>query len=123
MIRPIAAATLLLVLTTFAQPAQTPIYGFSSANVVGERQLEAQFDAKLNRENLRNWMQRLSARPHHLGSPYDRENAEFLASLFRSWGYETQIETFTVLFPTPKTRVVELIAPERFTAALAEKPM
>jgi N-acetylated-alpha-linked acidic dipeptidase len=125
MIRSVAAALLLILATaTIAQsPADAPIYGFSSASVANEKALEAQFDAKLNRENLRNWMKRLSARPHHLGSPYDKENAEFIASLFRSWGYETRIETFDVLFPTPKTRLVELIAPERFTAALAEKPM
>jgi N-acetylated-alpha-linked acidic dipeptidase len=125
MIRRLAPTLLLILATvTFAQPpAPPPIYGFTPANASAERELEARFDAKLNRENLRSWMQRLSARPHHLGSPYDRENAEFLASLFRSWGYDTQIETFTVLFPTPKTRLVELIAPERFTAALAEKPM
>ena len=65
-------------------------------------------------------MKRLSARPHHLGSAYDKENAEFIASLFKSWGYDTNIEHFDVLFPTPKTRVVELIAPERYTAKLAE---
>jgi len=74
----------------------------------------------MNRDNLRNWMQRLSARPHHLGSDYDRQNAEFIASLFRSWGYDTNIEEFQVLFPTPRKRVVELIAPERYTAKLFE---
>ena len=124
MMRRLAASLLLLTAATFAQsPAPQPIYGFADASLPAERALETQFDAKLNRENLRNWMQRLSARPHHLGSAYDRANAEFLASLFRSWGYDTQIETFQVLFPTPKTRLVELVAPEHFTAALAEKPM
>src|SRR5947208_1703479 len=65
-------------------------------------------------------MKRLSARPHHLGSPYGKENAEFIASLFRSWGFETEIERFDVLFPTPKTRVVEMTSPQKFTAKLAE---
>ena len=46
-------------------------------------------------------MHRLAARPHHLGSPYGKENAEFIAGLFRSWGYEIAIEEFQVLFPTP----------------------
>ncbi len=62
----------------------------------------------------------MTARPHHLGSAYGKQNAEFMASLFQSWGYETTIERFDVLFPTPKTRVVELLAPERYTAKLAE---
>ena len=46
-------------------------------------------------------MHRLAARPHHLGSPYGKENAEFIAGLFRSWGYESRIDEYQVLFPTP----------------------
>jgi len=123
--RTLLALLLILAAATFAQTpvADAPIYGFSPSSLAGEKALEAQFDAKLNRDDLRNWMKRLSARPHHLGSSYDAANAEFIASLFRSWGYDTQIETFDVLFPTPKTRLVELIAPERFVAALAETPL
>src|SRR5207237_8714961 len=79
--------------------------------------------SKLNRDNLRNWMQRLSARPHHLGSSYDSQNADFIASLFKSWGYDTAIEEFQVLFPTPHKRLVELIGPEHFTARLFEPPV
>jgi len=97
-----------------------PLMGFSRESSAKERAIEAQFDASLKKENLREWMKRLSARPHNLGSPYDKENAEFLAGLFRSWGYDTKIEQFKVLFPTPKTRLVELTAPERFTAKLLE---
>src|SRR2546428_999117 len=110
--------------TLFAKTtSDKTIFGFTASSAAKERALEAQFDSKLNRDNLRNWMQRLSARPHHLGSDYDRQNAEFIASLFRSWGYDTAIEEFQVLFPTPRTRVVELIAPEHFTAKLFEPPL
>ena len=110
--------------TLFAQvPADAPMLGFSSAGAAKERALEAQFDSSLKRDELRDWMKRLSARPHHLGSDYDHDNAMFIASLFRSWGYDTNIEEFRVLFPTPKRRVVELIAPDHFTAKLAEPPV
>lgn len=85
-----------------------------------QRALEARFDSYLNRDNLRNWMKRLSARPHHVGSPYGKENAEFIAAQFRSWGYDTQIEEFSVLLPTPKTRVLEMLAPVQFKPALTE---
>ena len=115
--RPIALA-LLLTATLSAQSPTQSIHGFRDPE--RQRALEAQFDAKLSRDNLRNWMKRLSARPHHVGSPYGKENAEFMAALFKSWGYETQIERFDVLFPTPKVRVVELVAPEKFTAKLNE---
>ncbi|MGZ5433486.1 MAG: M28 family peptidase, partial [Thermoanaerobaculia bacterium] len=116
--RLITAALLLTTTALTAQPAPTPIYGFKDS--AKQHALEKQFDAKLNRDNLRNWMKRMTARPHHLGSAFGKENAEFMAALFKSWGYETNIERFDVLFPTPKTRVVELIAPQRYTAQLAE---
>jgi N-acetylated-alpha-linked acidic dipeptidase len=116
---------LLLATLASAQSANDakPMLGFSADDAAKERQLEQQFDAKLNRENLRSWMQRLSARPHHIGSAYDKDNAEFLLSLFKSWGYDARIEEFDVLFPTPKTRVVELIAPDKYTLKLAEPPL
>ncbi|HEX6641486.1 MAG TPA: M28 family metallopeptidase [Thermoanaerobaculia bacterium] len=117
--RRLLASTLLLTTTTLsAQTPPAPIYGF--ADPAKEQALEAKFDASLNRANLEAWMKRLAARPHHVGSAYGRENAEFIASLFKSWGYDTAIERFDVLFPTPKTRVLELIAPDQYTAKLAE---
>ena len=118
--RRLTAVLLLLSTTLSAQtrPAAPPIYGFKDP--AKQHALERQFDGKLNRDNLRNWMKRMTARPHHLGSPYGKENAEFMASLFRSWGYETKIERFDVLFPTPKIRVVELLGPEKYTAKLHE---
>jgi N-acetylated-alpha-linked acidic dipeptidase len=117
------AIALLIASTAIAQTSDKPIFGFMAANAVKEQVLEANFDTQLNRDNLREWMKRLSARPHHLGSAYDHDNAEFIASLFRSWGYDTNIEQFQVLFPTPNTRVVELIAPEKYTAKLFEPPV
>jgi N-acetylated-alpha-linked acidic dipeptidase len=65
-------------------------------------------------------MEHLSARPHHVGSAYDKENAEWILAKFRSWGHDARIETFDVLFPTPKERAVELLRPTRFTAQLRE---
>jgi N-acetylated-alpha-linked acidic dipeptidase len=123
--RTVFALAVFLATTLFAQtpPADTPMLGFSAGSAAKERTLEAQFDSSLKRDELRDWMKRLSARPHHLGSPYDHDNQLFIADLFKSWGYDTRIEEFSVLFPTPKRRVVELIAPERFVAKLAEPPV
>jgi N-acetylated-alpha-linked acidic dipeptidase len=99
-----------------AAPTTPNLSGFDRAGAERQRATEAKFDAILRRENLREWMKRLSARPHHVGSPYGKENAEFMAGLFRSWGYEVEIERFDVLFPTPKVRLLEMTAPERFAA-------
>ena len=79
-----------------------PLQGFSAHSSTAQRALETRFDAGLSKENLRDWMQWMTAKPHHLGSPFGREVAEFIAATFRSWGYETDIETFDVLFPTPR---------------------
>ncbi len=99
------------------------IMGFTSAGAADQRALEAKFDSGLNAANLREWMKRLSLRPHHVGSKYDKENAEFIAKLYKSWGFDTQIERFDVLFPTPKTRLVEMTAPQKFVMKLVEPPV
>ena len=62
----------------------------------------------------------MTARPHHVGSPYGKEIADFMAAQFKSWGYDTKIEQYDVLFPTPKVRVLELVGPTKFTARLSE---
>lgn len=97
-----------------------PLLGFSPAGSEEERRLEARFDAALDAAEIGSWIERLSARPHPVGSPWGRDNAEFLAGLFRSWGFTTEIEEFQVLFPTPTARHVELLEPEPFTADLVE---
>jgi N-acetylated-alpha-linked acidic dipeptidase len=71
-------------------------------------------------ERQREYMQRLSARPHHVGSAYGKDNAQWMLSTFKQWGLNARIESFDVLFPTPKERIVELIEPKKFSAALEE---
>jgi N-acetylated-alpha-linked acidic dipeptidase len=74
--------------------------------------------------NLRAYMQRLSAKPHNVGSPYDKDNAEWILGKFKEFGLDAHIETFTVLFPTPKERLVELVdGGPHFTAKLQEPPI
>ena len=101
-----------------AEPA--PLRGYSSDSAAAERDWEAKFRAIPDPAALRAYMQRLSARPHHVGSAYDRENAEWILSQFKAWGLDARIETYDVLFPTPKERALELIEPARFTARLEE---
>jgi N-acetylated-alpha-linked acidic dipeptidase len=65
----------------------------------------------------------MSARPHHLGSPYGKEVAEWIRARFSEWGWQASIETYDVLFPTPRERVLELVGPSRFRASLEEPPV
>ena len=97
-----------------------PLDGYSPAASQAERAWETKFRAIPSAQIQRDEMQRLAARPHHVGSPYDKENAEWILARFKEWGWDAKIEQFDVLFPTPKRRVLELVAPTRFTAKLEE---
>jgi N-acetylated-alpha-linked acidic dipeptidase len=109
-----------LIVAAFAFPlAVAPLSGETTAGRPAS-EWEAKFLASPSPENMREAMRRLSARPHHVGSPYGRENAEWILARFREWGWDAQIETFDVLFPTPKERLVEMIEPTRFRLALEE---
>jgi N-acetylated-alpha-linked acidic dipeptidase len=111
----------LALLATQARTAEpAPLRGYSSDSAGAERDWEAKFRAIPDPAALRASMQRLTARPHHVGSAYDRENAEWILSRFTEWGLAARIETYDVLFPTPKERAVELLSPTRFTAKLEE---
>ena len=114
------AGTLLPLKSRVAADDQ-PLYGYSAESSRAERQWEEKLRAIPSPDNLRAYMQRLSARPHNVGSPYDKDNAEWIASKFKEFGLDTQIETFSVLYPTPKERLVELVdGGPHFTAKLQE---
>lgn len=102
--------------------AQTPVpMGFTGDHGTRQLALEKKFDAGLSAAEMDAWMKRLTARPHHTGSPYDKANALFLDSLFRQWGYQSRIDTYYVMFPTPKIRQLELLSPTHYKAVLREK--
>src|SRR6185369_9635009 len=115
----------LLALSSFlllaaSSDTEPPLQGYSAASSRIQREWETKFRAIPEPQNQRDYMQRLSAHPHHVGSPYDKDNAEWMLAKFKEWGLEANIETFDVLFPTPKVRVVELLEPTKFTAKLQE---
>ena len=98
----------------------TALTGYSPSASQSERDWESRFRAIPDPANLRSYMQRLSAHPHHVGSPYDKDNAEWILAHFKEWGLDAHIEQFDVLFPTPKVRLLEMVSPTRFTAKLEE---
>ncbi len=115
---------LLVVLIAFHSVAQQKsITGFPKETVDTELKLEEKFDSYLKADNLDQWMKKLAARPHHISSPYGKTVAEFVRDQFKSWGYETEIETYKVLFPTPKVRVLEMVGPTKFTAKIFESTL
>lgn len=96
------------------------IMGFSPAAAAKQLEWEKQFDARLKPADQDEWMKFLSAQPHHVGSAKGKANAEYMASLFTQWGFQTEIATYHVLFPTPKYRALELLGAKPFKAKLEE---
>jgi len=118
-------AAVLLMLPLILSPTvlsadETPLAGYTSHSSQTERDWESKFRALPDPAKLREYMRRLSARPHHVGSPYDKDNAEWILARYKEWGFDAHIETFNVLFPTPKVRVLEMLEPTKFTAKLDE---
>ena len=107
----------ILIFLLIAQPFMTAINFPSQAQV---QSWEEKFRALPRADLLKEYMRELSAEPHHLGSARDQQNAEWLRDKFKSWGLDVSIEEYQVLFPTPKERVLELLAPTKFVAKLKE---
>jgi N-acetylated-alpha-linked acidic dipeptidase len=128
--RRVLLAGLLIAATSFAPlksrvtADEVPLYGYSAETSRAERQWEDRFRDIPSPQNLRAYMQRLSARPHNVGSAYDKDNAEWILAKFKEFGLDAHIETFSVLYPTPKERLVELVdGGPHFVAKLQEPPI
>ncbi len=106
-------------IAALAPVTPTPV-AFLPLSQVAALSWESKLDATIGAANQDVWMKKLSARPHHVGSEYGRQNAEFIRSLYASWGYQARIEEFQVLFPSPRTRVLELVGKPAFSAKLQE---
>ncbi len=101
-------------------PAPPAPRGFFPGSIDAQQKVEREFRAIPDPAVARESMRVLAAAPHHLGSPAGAKNAEWILAKFRAWGLDAHIETFDVLFPTPRERVVELVEPVKFRASLAE---
>jgi N-acetylated-alpha-linked acidic dipeptidase len=120
----VLVGTSILPLKSRVTAGEAPLYGYSAESSRVERQWEEKMRAIPDPKNLRAYMERLSARPHNVGSPYDKDNAEWILGKFTEFGLDAHIETFSVLFPTPKERLVELVdGGPHFTARLQEPPL
>jgi len=98
----LVSAALVSTAPALAAPAPAP----------GTQALERSFDALINPADQQQWLQTMSSEPNHVGSPHDKANAEMELALFKQWGWDAHIEQFDVLYPTPISTTVELIAPD-----------
>ncbi len=104
-------------------PPNSAARGFFGRNAEAEEKWEQRYRSLPRAFVIRESNRVLSAEPHHVGSPYDEKNARWILSKFQEFGLDASIETFYPLFSTPKERVLEMVEPSFFRAALAETPV
>ena len=110
----------LIIICFFTYAQQRSISGFNPVSAQKEITAEQQFDASLSAAHIGETIKELSAYPHNLGSPGSKAVAESILKKYKSYGLDAHIETYTVLFPTPKTRLLELTGPTQYSALLKE---
>jgi N-acetylated-alpha-linked acidic dipeptidase len=113
----LAAAQFLSARTT---PEPPPLMGYTSQSSPAQVEVEKTFRDGIVANNIRENMRRMSARPHHVGSPYDKDNAEWILARFKEWGFDARMEVFNALFPTPRERLVEMVGPTKYRAKMQE---
>jgi N-acetylated-alpha-linked acidic dipeptidase len=120
--RHLAAVSLLILLPVSAVSQQTPapLLGFTPQSETAERTWESKFMAIPDAQRISGNMHLLAAHPHNVGSAAQRANAEWLVKQYTSWGWDAKLEQFDVLYPTPKTRVLELLGSKPYKAKLEE---
>ena len=118
--RPITATLLFLTLGLQAADPVPSLRGYPQPAAAAEIQWEKKFRDIPQPDRMRENMRRLTARPHHVGSPYDKDNAEWILAQLKSYGLDAKIETFDTLFPTPLERSLDVIEPIKYKAKLEE---
>ena len=117
----IAPSAIAQSVTTSSAAVQTkPLDGFNAGTVPAQLALEARFDGYLDASRLGARLKVMSAHPHHVGSPGDQAVAAYIFDQYKSFGFDVSVDTFYVLFPTPKTRELEMIEPTHYKALLKE---
>lgn len=106
-----------------AQAQTNTVKGFSAAAAKNQLFLEQSFDKNIEASNIGNTIKELAAKPHHLGSPGSKAVAEDIYNRFKSYGFDVRIETYSVLFPVPVVRQLEMTAPSIYKALLKELPL
>ena len=108
----------LLLIFTVLVSAQKSITGFKNSDK--QLKIEANFDAQLSAKRVGENIKLLSSVPHHVGSVGGKFVATEIAKVFKDNGWDTKIETYQLMFPTPITRVLEMIGVTNFKAVLKE---
>ncbi|SKD07968.1 N-acetylated-alpha-linked acidic dipeptidase [Chitinophaga ginsengisegetis] len=111
----------LLLCTGGAARAQDKkLTGYTGNAATQQLELENRFDKQLSSSHIGETIKALSSQPHHIGSARGKAVAEDILQRFKSYGWDAEIVTYQVLFPTPKERLVELKGSTTYKALLKE---
>jgi N-acetylated-alpha-linked acidic dipeptidase len=111
---------LLVLFPALVYCAEPGLRGFPAKEAQQQRAWEEKARAVPQPEKIAEYIRTISDRPHHAGSPASKAVAEYVLKTLQGWGFDASIEEFEALLPTPTARKLELIAPFRFEAKLAE---
>jgi N-acetylated-alpha-linked acidic dipeptidase len=101
-----------------------PLFGFTPAGSVAERQTERRFLALPEADRIQQAHRLLTEKPHVAGSPRDRELAEWTRDRWREYGLEqVAIVEHAVLLPYPEHVSIEMTAPREWRASMREDPI
>jgi N-acetylated-alpha-linked acidic dipeptidase len=117
---PLSLLLLFIIAPAAHTQVSTALRGFTAQGSEAERALEAKFQGVPKPDNARAYMQKITAKPHHAGSPASRDVAEYILGLEKSWGLDARIESFEAMMPYPTDRLVEMVSPERYTLKIEE---
>ena len=92
LLRSLVSYILVFAFTQFAAAQSAPdsalssssqsLLGYTPRSTATERELEKKFQDTVVAGNIRESMRRLSARPHNVGSAYDKDKAEWILARF-----------------------------------------
>ena len=118
-----AAFFLFLALPLGGAQETDSISGFASARVAQERQLEAKLRSIPEASHAESNLRHLTSEPHMAGTEASRRVAEWLRDQYRSFGFDTQIVTYSAWMPQPREIKLELTKPESKPLASPEQPI
>jgi N-acetylated-alpha-linked acidic dipeptidase len=97
------------------------IRGFAAPRVETERALEQKLRAIPDAAHARNNLRHLTNEPHMAGTEGSHRVAEWLRDQYRSYGFDTEIVTYSAYLGLPREVSLELITPERKKLATPEQ--
>lgn len=115
------AFSLLATTSLCAQAQQKTLMGFTPQNSAKQLQTEQAFDQSISPSRIGETLKELAAVPHHIGSTGGKAVADKILAKLKAYGFDAKLQPYKVLFPTPKTRLLEMTGPTKYTAILKEK--